>query len=74
MKKKTKKTRKKVTGAQDNGLDVLNIVKDELYALSAIFGPEFEEDEDEPLSCSVLVVPHEARLEDNNVSVRLRLR
>eukprot|EP00890_Picochlorum_soloecismus_P000147 jgi/Picsp_1/1132/NSC_04613-R1_non-specific serine threonine protein kinase len=74
MKKKAKKGRKKAALVHDNDFDVENIVKDELYALSAIFGPEFEEEEEDPLGCSILVVPHEARLENNNVSVKLHLR
>jgi len=74
MKKKAKKGRKKAVVAHDEALDVDSVVKDELYALSAIFGPEFEEEEEDPLGCSILVVPHEARLEDNNVSVKLHLR
>ena len=50
-----------------------NDVEDEKLALQAIFGSECEVYEDDPNRCSLQIVPHEAMLEENHVSVTLHL-
>ena len=47
-------------------------IEDEKVALSAIFGNDFEFD-DESNVCRVRVFPHMAALEDNYVSVTLQI-
>jgi hypothetical protein len=48
-------------------------VEDEKLALQAIFGSDCEVDKDDPNRCSLQIVPHEAMLEENHISVTLHL-
>lgn len=64
--KKNKKTKRKESWVNSD-------VEDEKLALQAIFGSECEISKDDPNRCSLQIVPHEANLEENHVSVTLHL-
>lgn len=64
--KKNKKTKRKESWVNTD-------VEDEKLALQTIFGSECEVNEDDPNRCSLQIVPHEAMLEENHVSVTLHL-